>query len=128
MPHCVNLRALFGHQYLIRYEETREVDRSEENEPWYQQILCAGSRGHICPWGEREIAGCVDKPRLVKTLVALGGHLQQSGDDGGTLVFDVADFAKVAEVMKPIRRRQLTIEQRQACAERLQAVRRRKSA
>lgn len=128
MPHsCVNLRALFGHQYLVRYEETRQVDRSEENEPWYQLLPCGG-RGHICPWGGQEIAACVDRPRLVKTLVALGGRLQQDGDDGGTVVFDVSDFAKVADVMKPIRRRQLSIEQRRACAERLQAAQRRKSA
>jgi hypothetical protein len=70
----------------------------------------------------------VDKPRLVKALVALGGRLHQDGDDGATIVFDVADFDKVAAVMKPLRRRQLSIEQRQACAERLLAAQRRKSA
>jgi hypothetical protein len=45
--------------------------------------------------------------------------VHQDGSDGMTVLFDVADFAKVAEVMKPRRRRQMNDEQKRIAAERL---------
>ena len=50
-------------------------------------------------------------------------RLVQHGDDGSTLVFNVANFNRVAEIMQPRRRRTLSAERRVQCAERLKAHR-----
>jgi hypothetical protein len=39
-------------------------------------------------------------------------RLEQLGDDGANVSFDVSDFRAIAEVMRPKRRRQLSPEQK----------------
>jgi len=67
--------------------------------------------GHIYPHGDDMLAASVDgHPNVAGVLRRLSCCLiHQDGDDGElTAVFDVADFDRVAQVMKPRRRRRLS--------------------
>ena len=82
-------------------------------------MLC--QYGHICPWGGSNLAACTDRPgRIVNRLKALPFiTVAQNGADGANVVFDVAHFDAVAEIMRPRRRRRLSGAQKAAAAERL---------
>jgi hypothetical protein len=128
IPQCLDLRELFGDRYIVIFEESYAADLGHgcgRGDPWLQIIPSVGSRGHIFPWGGDKLAASVDKGRLVKSLMALGCcALVQDGDSGGTVTFALQDFAKVAAIMRPRRRRRLKPEQRRKNAQRLQAHRR----
>jgi len=119
---CVNLKERFGKRFKVRYEESRRADRGDGArlpDPWLMILLC--QRGHIFPWGGDRLAASTDSPgATARKLAALpGAILHQDGADGMTVVFDVADFAAVAALMHPRRRRQMTEAQRAAATERL---------
>jgi hypothetical protein len=63
--------------------------------------------GHVFPFGGTRLAASVDGfPRLAKKIAALPtARVHQDGDDGTTIVFDVAQFDAVAKIMQPKRRR-----------------------
>jgi hypothetical protein len=63
------------------------------------------------------------RPGLVKKLAAIPGVvLLQDGDEEKTFRFDVANFCRVAEVVRPHRRRRLSPERRADLARRLLAA------
>ena len=72
----------------------------------------------------RRLAVEVDgRPGLVKKLAAIPGVvLLQDGDGEKTFRFDVANFCRVAEVVRPHRRRRLNPEGRAELARRLLAT------
>ena len=79
--------------------------------------MVARKHGYICPWGGSKLAACVNRAGwIVNRLKALpGAEVAQDGDDGANVLFDVAHFDEVAEIMKPRRRhprRRLTPEQK----------------
>ncbi len=55
MPECINLKKRYGDQYKIDWEECRQ---GLEQDPWMMQIPC--KYGHICPWGDDDLAACTD--------------------------------------------------------------------
>jgi hypothetical protein len=122
---CINLRQEFGRQYRIQYEEGYYAEygpNARVEDPVYMTIPC--QYGHIYPAGPQELAASVDGFRKVagrlKRLKCCRVH--QDGDFGElTVLFDVADLPKVAKIMRPRRRRQVTLpaEQRQVIGERL---------
>lgn len=119
---CINLKEHFGKRFRIRYEESYYVNRTRDTlvDPWLMVLLCR--YGHVFPHGGNLLAASVDgHPKLASVLRQLPCcRVHQDGDDGElTMVFDVSDFAKVAAVMRPKRRRQLSEAQRAAAAERL---------
>jgi len=124
---CLNLRQLLGHRFRVTFEESYHADLGRgvnRGDPWLQIIVCCDRRGHFFPWSEKEVAVSVDKPKVVDRVVALGccRMVQDSDDDGATLVFDLADFDRVAEIMKPRKRRRLNPEQRAKNSERLKKL------
>jgi hypothetical protein len=107
-PVCIDLEERFGRRYRIEDEESCRAQygrRAEVNDPWLKVILCRG--GHIYPWGASTLAAATDRPgRAARKLAALPTvSLVQDGSDGVTVLFDVADFATVAKIMRPRRRR-----------------------
>jgi hypothetical protein len=125
-PDCIDLAERFGRRYRVEYEPAYAAQygpRAKVNDPWLKIMLCRA--GHICPWGGSMLAAVTDKAGpIARKLAALPRTtLWQNGSDGATVLFDVADFAEVANVLHPRRNRRLSDAQRQRCAEHLAKVR-----
>jgi hypothetical protein len=70
-------------------------------------ILC--QRGDIYPYGGDLLAVDVDgRPVTARRLAELGLRLVQDGDNEKTFVFPAEQFAQVAKIVKPRRRRQVS--------------------
>ncbi len=117
---CVNLKQRFGDRYRITYEESFWAERPEfrqDEEPWLQIIPCRN--GHIYPWGGTKLAACTTTSGPVanrlRTLPSV--EVAQDGADGVNVVFNVAHFEVVAEIMRPRRRRWVSETERQRLAE-----------
>lgn len=110
IPECINLAKRFGDRYRIRREESYRADHGDgarANDLWMNIIPCR--YGHIFPHGGNLLAASVDgHPNVAGVLRRMKCcRVHQDGDFGElTVLFDVADFAKVARIMRPRRRRQ----------------------
>jgi hypothetical protein len=107
-PTCIDLAQRFGRRYRVEYGPAYSAQygrRARVNDPWLKIIPCRA--GHLCPWGGSKLAAVTDRAGpLARKLAALPGvKLWQDGNDGATVLFDVADFGRVAKVMRPKRRR-----------------------
>jgi hypothetical protein len=106
---CVNLKEQFGKKYRVTYEESYHADRgagARIADPWLLIVPCR--YGHIFPHGTDTLAASVDgHPTVAGMLRRLPCcQIHQDGDFGElTVIFGVADFAKVARIMRPRRRR-----------------------
>lgn len=126
---CVNLRERFGHTYRITYDpaySARHVPR-DKLDPWMMIIPCRA--GEIWPHSGTTLAVELEGRRgvTVRRLLEIGVcRLYRDADDGATLLFDVADFATVAAIIKPRRRRQVSEANRRAARERMLAYNRQK--
>lgn len=113
---CVNLRKTYGRRFKVAYEETyyAEYGRGARIEDaWYMVMMCR--YGHVFPHGGTTLAASVDgHPKVAGRLKKLSCcRVQQDGDFGElTAVFDVADFERVAQVMRPRRRRRVSEKER----------------
>jgi hypothetical protein len=114
---CANLKELFGRRFKVQYEESYRADRGDGAravDPWLMILPCR--YGHIFPHGGKTLAASVDgHPNVAGVLRRLPCcRVHQDGDFGElTVLFDVADFAKVAKIIRPRRRRQVSPEQRE---------------
>lgn len=120
---CINLLEMFGDKYLIAFDEAyspRNVPRPKLD-PWMMTIRCAGRGITIYPHGRDVLAVEVNGRRnIAKKLAGLEGlTVWQDGDRERTFLFPFALFQNVAEIVKPIRRPQLTDAQREAARQRL---------
>ena len=112
---CVNLKERFGRRFKVRYDESYGAEnpkfRSEE-EPWLQVIPCIG--GEIYPHDGDTLAAFLRSGPRAERLKRLG--CVQIKTEGTTVLFAVADFDQVAEIMQPRKRRspQYTPEQLEA--------------
>jgi hypothetical protein len=117
MPTCINLKERFGRRYRVTYEESYRADRgagARAADPWLMIVPCR--YGHIFPHGGNLLAASVDgHPNVAGVLRRLACcRVHQDGDFGElTALFDVADFPKMAQIMRPRRRRQVSPEQRE---------------
>jgi hypothetical protein len=105
---CPNLRELFGDRYRIVMEESFHAERRDlatTDDPWLQTIPC--EFGHLYPHGGNKIGAATSgRGSVAKALRSLPCvEVRQLGDDGVNVIFDVADLAIVADVMRPKRRR-----------------------
>ena len=117
MPTCINLKERFGQQYRVTYEESYYADRgvgARATDPWLMIVPCRF--GHIFPHGGDRLAASVDgHPNVAGALRRLPCcRVHQDGDFGElTVLFDVADFDKVVQIMRPRRRRQVSAAERE---------------
>ena len=101
VPECVDLQERFGDQYRVRHEESYYADHGDKarsEDAWLLTIPC--HYGHVYPFGGNLLAASVDgHPNVAGVLRRLPCcRVHQDGDFGElTAVFDVADFATVAE-------------------------------
>jgi len=123
IPECINLREQFGSQCRVVYEESYHADRGDRartEDPQLMVLLCR--YGHLYPWQGTRLAASVDgHPNVANQLRRLRCcRIHQDGDFGElTVIFDVADFAQAAQIMRPRRRRQISPEQRAELIRRL---------
>ena len=124
-PTCINLHERFGSKYRITFDEAYDPSHrpGDKLDPWYMEIPCR--RGTVYPQGGNRLAVMVDGYRgLVKQMRQLPYlEIVQDGQSEATFVFDVADFDKVAELVKPWRKPRMSDEQRLAAADRLREFR-----
>ncbi len=121
MPDCIDLRERFGDKYFINWDECHVP--GGKSDPWLLQVRC--KFGHILPSGGDELAVSVDghtgiaaRIRRLKCC-----RVYQDGDFGElTAIFHVDDFGKVAAVIRPRRRPQLSEEERAARSARAKAL------
>jgi len=109
---CVNLRERFGQRYRAQYGPNARIE-----DPWLQIFPCKA--GHIFPWGRSILAASTNSrgPTATKLAALDFATLHQDGDDRVTVLFPVERFSKVAALMHPKRRRQMTAKQRQRLVE-----------
>ncbi len=105
---CIDLKRQFGRRYRVRCEE----GKARISDPWLAVVECR--HGHIYPHGGDQLgAATLRRGPVAKRLAALEcTEVVADADDGVNVVFDIADFAAVAAVMKPRRRRVLSAEHR----------------
>jgi hypothetical protein len=128
MSTCPNLLALYGKKYRITFDpcyDRRKVPR-KWLDPWMMQVPCRGDVT-IYPVGEDRVAVELDyHPGLPRKVAALPGVVcTQDGDQEKTFTFPLALFDRVAEIVKPHKRRVrvLTPAQRELQAKHLAEIR-----
>jgi hypothetical protein len=123
---CSNLLEVFGEDFRVTFDPAYDPRRVPRRclDPWMMQLPCRGKGVCIYPHGGPHLAVEVDgRPGLVKKLAAIPGVvLLQDGDGEKTFRFDVANFCRVAEVVRPHRRRRLSPEGRAELAGRMRAA------
>ena len=108
----IHLEQKFGRRFRVEYEESYVAEYgagARIEDPVRMVILCKW--GEIYPAGEMTLAASVNgHPKVANRLRRLKCcRVHQDGDLGElTVLFDVADFAKVARIMRPRRRRRLS--------------------
>jgi hypothetical protein len=117
----IDLRQQYSSRYRIGCDPSCErVHHNDACDPWNVVVLC--QHGHIYPHGELLLGAATNnRGQIANSLAALPCvRVVQDGDDGVNVIFDASDFAKVAAIMKPKRKRQLSAEQKAECVARLQ--------
>jgi hypothetical protein len=105
-PTCINLRERFGDRYRVTFEESYQAETIDKHAeaPWLMVIPC--EHGEIFPHGRDKLAAYTSGPQIRKRLMSLACcQVHQLGDSEVTVLFDVADFYRVAEIMKPRKKR-----------------------
>jgi hypothetical protein len=92
------------------YSQYRIVD-----EPGWGKVkgappVIACRNGHISAWGRDTLAASTNQRGPVATKLAKIGQLWNDADDGVTILFSPDQFADVAKVMVPRRRKRLSPE------------------
>jgi hypothetical protein len=115
MTNPIDIRAIAGNRYRVEWEQSRVA---RDDDPWLLVIPCA--RGHIYPHSSELLGVATDSRSAGLALAKLPGvTVLQEGDDGFNLVFGPKLLPKVAKIVRPKRRRQLSAVQRDICRERL---------
>ena len=123
---CVDLKEEFGDRYRITKDESYWAEHGKNawtHDPWYLIMPCRV--GHIFPHGGTTLGISLDgHPVIAKRLARMKRcRVHQPGADGTTLLFDLADFQQVAEIVRPHRRPRLSETQRADQRKRMLAMR-----
>lgn len=120
-PDCINLYRRFHRDYKVGVDPAYEAERLRWSllNPWSFVLYC--KFGTVWPYGGDYLAVDIDYHRKVaKKVEELPGvRMVVDGEDEKTFVFHVKIWDQVAEIVKPKKRRRLSLEQREACAARL---------
>lgn len=112
---CVNLQQEFGDRYRVGHDPASTPRGATEN-PWCQRIPTRS--GEIYPFGNETLIVEVEGHNYLKARLSRLDccEIHQDGDDFGSFKFHVSDFDRIAEVVKPRRKRQISEEERQRLA------------
>lgn len=130
---CINLKEQFGDKYRVRVGPEHFAERGtltkKAVDPWHCYIpASARKRAHVYPWSETRLA--ISRDVLVgnsinQQLLALPtARLEQDGDDGVTISFELSDFKAVAKLLKLLKRKVLSAKERARLAEQARNINR----
>jgi hypothetical protein len=89
---------------LHPYRSTEDRAKGSRIDPWHVEMLC--QKGTIYPHGGTLLQAYTDRMHTRKRLKALPCvKVHQDGDLETTVIFDVRDFAGVARLMRPRKKR-----------------------
>ena len=117
MTTCINLMERFSQRYRISFDQADDRQRREMTRSSSRYPADGGSSSPTGRYPRVEIDGHQLIVDQLKRLACCRIH--QLGDGCATFLFDVADFAKVAGVVLPHRKPQLTEAQKAESVERL---------
>ena len=108
---CINLKESFGDVFKVEHEESHGGKTSDD--PWLMILPC--QHGNIYPHGGDELGASTSKNGKIATQLrnTPGVTVQQDGNDGVNVTFNPDLFSRVAQIMKPHRRRKLSRDHRQ---------------
>lgn len=99
-PECIDVKELG--RFKVRL--TDDHVKGNRIGPWDIEMVCV--KGAIYPHGGSQLQAYTARSRTRNLLKAMGCvKVHQDGDFETAVVFDVQDFARVAEVMRPRKRR-----------------------
>ena len=117
----INLKAKYGKRYKIKRDEGATQEVKGRADPWYWQIPCP--RGHIYPISDTHMGfwcdGTVTKGHLRRAKVTM----TLDGDTEAVFKFTPDQFETVAKIVKPLKKRQVSAEQREAFKKRMETYR-----
>jgi hypothetical protein len=120
--HQIDLKKIAGKRWRTDYDPAYRAERKRGDDPQLIIVLC--KLGHIYVHSASELGVATDGRHTgIKIARIPGVTIQQDGSDGMNLTFPPELLPRVAAIIKPRRRRQMTDEQRAAAGERLRALR-----
>ena len=129
----INLKKEFGEKYKIRVTPGYE---DFKRDPWNFELIC--KFGVIYPNGDDELGfvpyDAIEEAPVKITKIALERATEEvmrldfllsyeESSDPKNILFRFKDFRKVAKIVKPRRKKQMSEEQRRASTERLRKYR-----
>lgn len=120
----INLRSLLGKKYKIEYDEAYYAEygvNAKTEDPFLMVVPC--QYGHIYPQGGQRLCASTNKRgpvagKLKKLVDKEIAQIEQNGDDGLTVSFNVSDCEQFLEILKPRLRRKLSAEHKKRLIER----------
>jgi len=113
---CIILRNRFGDRYLITFDPAYDPRHRPKKSLDPRMTIIPCRYGEIYPFGGTElVVEVVARSRLKLRLSQLPAvRIHQDADDVCSFVFDANDFAEIAEIVRPRRRRIASDRQRDA--------------
>ncbi|GEM_PF-2409907 len=102
---CVHLEDTLP---AYRIAMSLDHETGHERDPWDFEIPCARWKGAIYPHGGTRLQAWITTHRVkgaLAELQAAGATPHQVGDTEATVIFEVADFNRVAAVLRPKKKR-----------------------
>jgi hypothetical protein len=119
---CLNLMELFGSRYTVRFDPAYDAWHRPADclDPW--AMLLRSRFGVIFPHGRHVLAVEAERPSIRKQLDSMDCCRRYlDGERFGCWLFHLRDFERVAQVIRPARKRGWTGEDRRQAADRLMA-------
>jgi hypothetical protein len=113
---CIDLQDRFGNRYRVTHDPA-STPRGATDDPWYQRIPTRC--GEIFPYDDLYLVVEVEGHRKLKAQLSRLNccEIHQTGDDFGSFKFHVSDLDRIAAIVKPHRRQQLSEEERKRRAD-----------
>jgi hypothetical protein len=112
MTEPIDLQAVAGKRHCVQRDPAQPADGKRADDPWLLVISC--QRGHVYPHSATRLGIATDDRGPAAAIARLPGvTIEQDGDDGINATFPPSLFNRVARIVKPRRRRQLSAAQRE---------------
>jgi len=113
----IDLKSIAAGRFRIALDEAALAEPGGKKDPWYQVIPCRN--GQIYPYSDKLLAVHVNGYAARRRLADIAGLSQHNWSDDGEaiFIFPLDLFEKVAEIVKPRRKRKLSESHRKALLE-----------
>ena len=120
----MNFDRFFGDRYRLGYDPACGADSSLKKDPFYRTLECRS--GTLSPQGQTTLR--LETPAKSAVPGKIRERLGQRVSivklsDVAIVLFDLAEFESIADLIRPRKKRRLSEAQRAECVERLRRVR-----